>query len=64
MNSSSAVVDLRKHSVSVTDAVTVFLDPEAIDAPDIEAPRRFVVIGRATSSRVLRRAPSWPQPDS
>jgi uncharacterized DUF497 family protein len=43
----------RKHEVSFTDAVTVFLDPRAIDAPDLELQERFVIIGRAASSRVL-----------
>ncbi len=48
-----ARTNLRKHHVAFTDAVTVFLDPRAIDAPDLEHAERFVVIGRATSSRVL-----------
>ncbi len=48
-----ARANLRKHGVSFTDAVTVFLDPRAIDAPDLEYADRFVVIGRATSTRVL-----------
>jgi uncharacterized DUF497 family protein len=48
-----AHTNLRKHGVAFTDAVTVFLDPRAIDAPDLEHLERFVVIGRATSSRVL-----------
>ncbi len=43
----------RKHGVAFAEAVTVFLDPRAIDAPDLEHPDRFVVIGRAASSRVL-----------
>jgi uncharacterized protein len=48
-----ARTNLRKHGVSFTDAVTVFLDPRAIDAPDLQDPGRFVVIGRATNARVL-----------
>lgn len=44
---------IRKHGVSFTEAVTVFLDPRAIDAPDLDEPERFVVIGRAASTRVL-----------
>ena len=48
-----ARANLRKHGVAFTEAVTVFLDPRAIDAPDREHEGRFVVIGRATSSRVL-----------
>jgi uncharacterized DUF497 family protein len=31
----------RKHEVSFTDAVTVFLDPRAIDAPDLELQERL-----------------------
>lgn len=45
--------NLQKHGVAFAEAVTVFLDPQAIDAPDREHRGRFVVIGRATSSRVL-----------
>ncbi len=52
-DAAKARTNLRKHGVSFTDAVTVFLDPEAIDAPDLQISGRFVVIGRATSSRVL-----------
>jgi uncharacterized protein len=48
-----ARTNLRKHGVTFDEAVTVFLDPRAIDAPDIEHEDRFVVIGRAVSSRVL-----------
>jgi uncharacterized DUF497 family protein len=52
-NEAKALVNLRKHGVAFADAVTVFLDPLAIDAPDLALPERFVVIGRAASSRVL-----------
>lgn len=48
-----ARLNLRKHGVAFVEAVTVFLDPRAIDAPEREHPDRFVVIGRATNSRVL-----------
>jgi uncharacterized protein len=48
-----ARVNERKHGVAFADAVTVFLDPVAIDAPDLEDSARFVVIGRAASARVL-----------
>jgi uncharacterized protein len=48
-----AQTNLRKHGVAFADAVTVFLDPQALDAPDLQSPDRFVVIGRSTSSRVL-----------
>lgn len=48
-----ARTNLRKHGVAFTDAVTVFLDPRAIDAPDLEHPERYVIIGRAKGSRVL-----------
>jgi uncharacterized protein len=46
-----ARANLRKHDVAFADAVTVFLDPRAIDAPDLEYTDRFVVIGRSTTSK-------------
>jgi uncharacterized DUF497 family protein len=52
-NEAKALINLKKHGVAFADAVTVFLDPLAIDAPEFDSPDRFVVIGRAASSRVL-----------
>lgn len=48
-----ARANLRKHGVAFVEAVTVFLDPRAIDAPDLQDADRFVVIGRSASTRVL-----------
>jgi hypothetical protein len=45
-----------KHSVSFEDAVTVFLDSEALDGPDLQhslAESRFLRLGRSASGRVL-----------
>jgi uncharacterized DUF497 family protein len=35
------------------EAVTVFSDPRAIDAPDIFEPNRFVIIGMSQVARML-----------
>ena len=43
----------RKHKVTFVEATTVFSDPNAIDAPDLVKPRRFVTIGMSQLSRVL-----------
>jgi uncharacterized DUF497 family protein len=45
-----------KHGVSFDDAVTVFLDPEALDGPDLQhssAEQRFRRLGRSADGRVL-----------
>lgn len=45
-----------KHGVSFDDAVTVFLDPEALDGPDLQhssAEPRLQRLGRAADGRVL-----------
>jgi len=45
-----------KHSVSFDEAVTVFLDPNALDGPDLQhskAESRFLRLGRAADGRVL-----------
>jgi hypothetical protein len=42
-----------KHGVSFEEAVTVFGDPNAIDAPDLYVPERFVLIGYSDRARVL-----------
>ena len=51
-----ATANAEKHGVSFDLAVTVFLDPEALDGPDLahsadEA--RFFRLGRAADGRVL-----------
>ena len=43
----------RKHGVSFPEAVTIFSDPCAIDAPDLIEPHRFVIIGVSQIARVL-----------
>lgn len=45
--------NLLKHRVSFEEATTVFSDPQAIDAPDLYEPERFVIIGLSTQARVL-----------
>jgi hypothetical protein len=45
-----------KHGVSFDDAVTVFLDPEALDGPDLQhssAESRFLRLGRSARGHVL-----------
>jgi uncharacterized protein len=45
-----------KHGVSFDDAVTVVLDGEALDGPDLQHSRdemRFLRLGRAVDRRVL-----------
>lgn len=51
-----AEANAAKHSVSFDDAVTVFLDADALDGPDVEhsgAEARFRRLGRAADGRVL-----------
>jgi uncharacterized DUF497 family protein len=45
-----------KHGVSFDEAVTVFLDPDALDGPDLQhssAESRFRRLGRSANGRVL-----------
>jgi hypothetical protein len=48
-----AASNRRKHGVSFQEATTVFDDPDALDAPDLHLPERFVIIGRSAYARVL-----------
>lgn len=51
-----AEANAAKHGVSFDDAVTVFLDANGLDAPDLqhsEAETRFLRLGRAADGRVL-----------
>ena len=51
-----AEANAAKHGVTFDDAVTVFLDPEALDGPDLQhssAESRFLRLGRSRSGRVL-----------
>jgi uncharacterized DUF497 family protein len=44
---------LARRGISFEEAATVFLDPFALDAPDLLDPNRTVVIGMSARSRVL-----------
>jgi uncharacterized protein len=51
-----AEANATKHGVTFDDAVTVFLDPEALDGPDLQhsaAESRFRRLGRAADGQVL-----------
>jgi uncharacterized DUF497 family protein len=51
-----AEANAAKHGVSFDDAVSVFLDTEALDGPDLQhstAEQRFLRLGRAADGRVL-----------
>lgn len=48
-----ARANLANHGVSFQEAVTVFSDPNAIDAPDRFIPGRFVIVGLSNRVRVL-----------
>jgi uncharacterized DUF497 family protein len=51
-----AEANAAKHGVSFDEAVTVFLDGDALDGPDLQHSRdemRFLRLGRAVDGRVL-----------
>jgi uncharacterized protein len=51
-----AEVNAAKHGVTFDDAVTVFLDPEALDGPDLQhssGALRFRRLGGSADGRVL-----------
>ena len=51
-----AEANAAKHGVSFDEAVTVFLDANALDGPDLQhsmAELRFLRLGRAADGRVL-----------
>jgi uncharacterized DUF497 family protein len=51
-----AAANADKHGVTFDVAVTVFLDPEALDGPDIAhstSEARYLRLGRAADGRVL-----------
>ena len=52
-DASKAAQNERKHGVTFPEAMTVFSDPRAIDAPDIFEPNRFVIIGMSQIARML-----------
>lgn len=43
----------RKHKVLFEEAMTAFLDPRGVDAPDLIDTSRAVLIGRSGAARVL-----------
>jgi uncharacterized protein len=55
-DSAKARANVLKHGVSFEEAATVFLDPEALDGPDLRhssaEPRRFR-LGRSAAARIL-----------
>jgi uncharacterized protein len=48
-----AAVNVKKHGVRFEEASTVFDDANALDAPDLFDPARFVILGRSHDARVL-----------
>jgi uncharacterized DUF497 family protein len=51
-----AEANAAKHGVTFDDAVTVFLDPDALDGPDLQhssTESRFRRLGRSADRRVL-----------
>jgi len=52
-DAAKAVANEQKHGVSFEEAATVFDDPRALDAPDLQDPDRIVLIGCSALSRVL-----------
>ena len=52
-DSAKATANARKHGVTFEEATTAFDDPRSIDAPDIEDPTRFVLIGFSHLANLL-----------
>jgi uncharacterized DUF497 family protein len=52
-DSRKAEANARKHGVTFEEAVTVFLDPLALDLVDDLDPDRWIVIGRSSFDRTL-----------
>jgi uncharacterized DUF497 family protein len=51
-----AEANAAKHDITFDNAVTIFLDPDALDGPDLEhstAESRFRRLGRAADGQVL-----------
>jgi uncharacterized DUF497 family protein len=51
-----AAANAAKHGVSFDEAVTVFLDSDALDGPDVRhssTEQRFVRLGKSVAGRVL-----------
>lgn len=52
-DNAKAAANVRKHGVTFEEASTVYEDPDALDAPDLEDPTRFMILGRSYQARVL-----------
>lgn len=48
-----AAANVRKHGVSFMDAARAFLDPLAVDLPDIVHPDRLILLGMTMPERLL-----------
>jgi uncharacterized DUF497 family protein len=62
-----AIANADKHGVTFDDAVTVFLDPNALDGPDLDhstVEARYLRLGRAADGRVLILAYTLRKDDS
>jgi uncharacterized DUF497 family protein len=62
-----AIANADKHGVTFDDAVTVFLDPNALDGPDLDhstVEARYLRLGRAADGRVLMVAYTLRKGDS
>lgn len=52
-DAAKAAANVKKHGVTFEEASTVFDDPNALDAPDLEDATRFVILGRSFETRIL-----------
>jgi uncharacterized DUF497 family protein len=52
-DSAKAAANVKKHGVSFEEATTAFDDPRAVDAPDLDDPTRFVLIGFSHLANLL-----------
>jgi uncharacterized DUF497 family protein len=62
-----AIANADKHGVTFDDAATVFLDPNALDGPDLDhsaVEARYLRLGRAADGRVLMVAYTLRKGDS
>jgi uncharacterized DUF497 family protein len=48
-----AAANVKKHGVTFEEASTVFDDADALDAPDLLDPTRFVILGLSHDTRIL-----------
>jgi uncharacterized DUF497 family protein len=52
-DTSKAAANLLKHGVSFMEAARAFLDPFAVDLPDVAHPERLVLLGMTMPERLL-----------